>query len=47
MTKKLTDEEIERELNEYYANSESEDESFDIDLAVEDSEPCFGEAIYQ
>ncbi|XP_050058848.1 uncharacterized protein LOC126550771 [Aphis gossypii] len=44
MTKKLTDEEIERELNEYYANSESEDETYDIDLAVEDSEPCFDQS---
>jgi len=45
MSTKLTDEEIERELNEYYANSESEDETYDIDLAIDDSEPSFGECI--
>jgi len=38
MSKKLSNEEIERELDEYFANSESEDKLYDI-LANDDSDP--------
>ncbi|XP_008184865.1 piggyBac transposable element-derived protein 4-like [Acyrthosiphon pisum] len=41
MSKKLSNEEIARELDEYFANSESEDELYDFDLANDDSDPSF------
>jgi len=45
MSKKLSNEEIARELDEYFANSESEDELYDFDLANDDSDPSFCKCI--